>query len=231
MIRLTTQPRPFTAPWHKNGEGPVFMIRAGGVSERELFEADLAGEYNAGPVLSFEMAAAFSAGIETLLADAPDQLAALRELRAAAAEVAEHNAEVANRAEALPEEERPAFIEQEGRKLSDVDRQGLEEAERIVRDHWPDYAALHRRRARRQALVPLLAFRQFCSGWTGLKAECEIGPDGLVTEASAGAVPAMDMKAAGYHAYTLLYATGDEGNSARPSPSVRGRRTSTSDAK
>jgi hypothetical protein len=231
MIRLTTQPRPYTAPWHKDGKGPVFMIHAGGVTDREMFEADLAGEYNAGPVTSFEMDAAFSEGLAVLLADSPAQLAELHELRAAEREIVEHNNEVANRAQSLPEPDRADFVKLESRELPAADRQALEEADRIVRDHWPDYAALHRRRARRHAMVPLLAFRQFCSGWTGLKSECDIGPDGLVTEASAKAVPAMDMKAAGYHAYTLLYAVEDEGNSARPSSSEKGPATSTSDAK
>lgn len=233
MIRLKTAPAPFTPSWYKAGKGPVFLIRAGDVAEREMFEAELAGEHDAGRVMESELNGAFEAGLAFLLADAPEQLAELQALLAEERGVAEHNGEVLIRAIGLPLTDRPAFLEQESRQLPDDQRQALDEVRRLVHKHWPDYRALIAQQARRMAMLPLEAFRRFCVGWEGLKHPCEVGPDDLVTTAAVGRVPQNDMKAAGIHAYGLLYGASSEEtrkNSSAPERSGSVRKTSRSGA-
>jgi hypothetical protein len=233
MIALKTDARPFTPPWYKSGKGPVFMIRAGDVAEREMFEAELAGEHDAARVLDIEIELALESGISFLLADAPEQLEELRAMLAEEKELASANATVLERAIGLPPEERQAFIEKESRKLPDDRRQTLDEARRLIHKHWPDYRALIAQQARRQALLPLEAFRRFCTGWERLKQPYQAGPDGLVTLDAVKGVSPSDMKAAGLHAYRLLYGASTpetRKNSLAPAKSERTPRTSRSGA-
>lgn len=207
MIATSTKPQPFTPPWYKKGDrAPVFMIRAGNVEEREEFEAFMAGEYDAARVYAFELDQALERGIEALLANAPEQLEELRALLATEREIGEHNNDVLIRALGIPEKKRGAFVAKESRALTDADRQGLEEVRSLVHKHWPDYRALVLRKERRQRLAPLAAFRKFCTSWEGLDVPFAAGIDGLVTLEAAREVPVNDMKAAGLHAYQLLYA-------------------------
>lgn len=230
MIFLHTKPAPFTPPWYKDG-GPVYMIRAGTAVDRELLEAELSGRYDAGRVFDFELAAAFNAAIDHLLADSPEQLAELRALLGAEAEVAEANAAALDAAAALPEEEQEAYLKANLASLSDNDRQTLAETRALVAKYWPEYAALTARQARRNNMVPLLAFGYFCGDWSGLDHPFEKGMDGLVSMKAIGNVPPLDMKAAGLHAYRLLYAGEDVAkNSDAPSRSANGRATSPSGA-
>jgi hypothetical protein len=233
MIYLKTTPKPFTPPWYKAGVGPVFMIRAGDVAEREMFEAELTGEHDAGRVLEYEVNGAFEAGVAFLLADAPGQLAELQAMLAAEKEVEAHNADLPRRSFDVAEAERQAFLEKETRRLPDNQRQDLEEIRRLVAKYWPDYRALMAQQARRIAMLPLEAFRRFCVGWEGLKQPFQAGPDGLVTLEAAGGVAQNDMKSAGLHAYRLLYgAVTEEGrkNSSAPAKSGSAHKTSPSGA-
>lgn len=229
MICLKTTPKPFTPPWYGTGAGPVFMIRAGDVAEREMFEAELTGEHDAGRVLEYEVNGAFEAGVAFLLANAPDQLAELQAMLVTEKEVETHNADLLRRSFDVAEAERQAFLEKETRRLPDSQRQDLEEIRRLVAKYWPDYRALMAQQARRIAMLPLEAFRRFCVGWEGLKQPFQAGPDGLVTLEAAGGVAQNDMKSAGLHAYRLLYgAVTEDGrkNSFAPAKSGSARKTS-----
>ncbi|HEV7658832.1 MAG TPA: hypothetical protein VGO55_03200 [Allosphingosinicella sp.] len=210
------------------------MIRAGDVAEREMFEAELTGEHDAGRVLEYEVKGAFEAGVAFLLADAPDQLAELEAMLAAEKEIEASNSDLLRRVFEIREEDRPAFLEKETRRLPDNQRQDLEEIRRLVAKYWPDYRSLMAQQARRVAMLPLEAFRRFCVGWEGLKQPFQAGPDGLVTLEAAGGVAQNDMKSAGLHAYRLLYgAVTEEGrkNSSAPAKSGSARKTSPSGAK
>lgn len=233
MIYITTDAQPYTPPWYRKGSGPLFLIRAGDVGERELFEAELAGEYDAGRVLDMDLEAAFEEGIETLLADAPQQLEGLRALLAAERDIRDHNQQVLTEALGKPVADQAAFIKEQCRQLPPGERQGLEEARRLMHQHWPDYRALVARQARRQSLLPLVAFRRFCAGWERLKQPFEAGPDGMPTLAAIRGIPQNDMKAAGLEAYRRLYAASapeTRKNLSAPAKSANARRTSRSGA-
>lgn len=209
MISTDTKtPHRFTPPWHKPAEGeaapdaPVYLIRAGNVIERGLLEAELAGEYRAGPVYDFELLAAFAEGVTALLDDAgeAEQLVSLAE------------------ADALKQE------------IAGEERSALADARNLLAEHWPNYRALTARLARRNQLAGVLAFRRFCVGWENVEAEFARGVDGLVTMDAIGALDPLDLKVAGLFAFDLLYAGGQEKNSSRPSKSDAAPRTSPSAA-
>ena len=57
MISLSTSaPVRWSPPWREGAAGaPVYLIRAGSVIEREMLEAELAGEHRAGKVFDFHV--------------------------------------------------------------------------------------------------------------------------------------------------------------------------------
>lgn len=189
-------------------DAPVYLLRAGSVIERELFEAELSGEYRAGRVFDFEMTEAFRQGIAALMADDPgrDQI-----LAAIAADEA-------------------------GEELPATDRQMLIEARGVLSQHWPEYRELAAQAERRRQVSPALALRRFCVGFErvtgsdGKPVAFARGEDGLVTDAVLKRIPPAELRMAGIEAYGLLYGSADEGNFARPSPSDDGPQTSGSDA-
>ena len=233
MIHLKNTPVPFTPPWYKKGEGSTFMIRPGDVIEREMFEAEMSGQYDAARVMRYEINAAFRDGVSHLLSDSPEHLEALLEIDARAREIETFNAGVFVEALGVPEDQRAAFIENKQQTLPASDRQTLEEAERVLKQHWPDYRALVAQEERRRAMVPLTAFRRFCVGWEGPEVPFSTGPDDLVTAEAIQGLGQNDMKSAGLYAYQLLYATTEERsrkNSSAPSNVVDAPTTSPSGA-
>lgn len=164
-------------------EAPAFYLRPGDPIERELFEAELAGDYRAGRVFQTDLHRAFCDGVSTLMADDPgrDTLLAL-----AAAE------------QGLDE----------GETLQPDERQLLEGARNVLADHWPEYRALLAQANRRHQLLPLVAFRRFCKGWENVEgaAPFALGPDRLVTLEATGSIPRALMKMAGFEAYAMLQA-------------------------
>ncbi len=234
MIQLKTTPVSFTPTWYLPAKVPAFMIRPGDVVEREMFEAEMSGQYDAARVMRYEISAAFLEGINFLLADAPEQLEALLQIDSNAREIESHNGEVFLKALGVPDDERAAYMVKEQRSLPPEELQTLEEAERVLKQHWPSYRALVAQQERRQALVPLVAFRRFCVGWQGVTKDGVAtafarGMDGLVTLDALQGVPQNDMKAAGLFAYQLLYASTEERsrkNSSAPSNAGEGRKTS-----
>lgn len=203
MISLsTTAPVRFTPPWREQEDAPpVYLIRAGSVIERAQFEAELAGEYGAERVFDYELLAAMEEGLGHIL---PDAEARERVLDAARTDLG-------------------------GGELEIAERQIVEEARELLREHWPPYRTLVTRAARRVNVAPVLAFRRFCVGWEGIDGEFAAGPDRLITMAALAAVNPIEMQVAGNVAYGLLYGHAHAGNSARPLSSESGPAISNSD--
>lgn len=201
MSILSKTPVPWPVPWIP---GQKFFFRVGDVIERSNLEAELAGEHRAGRVYNFELEMAFGQGIETLLKDSPDDAAQLAQLQQAAAA---------------------------GDELAIAEAAQLEQARDLLAEHWPPYRALKAKLERRNGLIPILAFRRFCTGWEGEGLPVFArGPDGLVTMECMAAVEPLAITAAGSFAYSLLYG-GDkesEKNSGPPSKSGGDRKTSAS---
>lgn len=209
MIPTSTTPVRFVPQFFDADDptAPAFYLRAGSVIERDMLEAELAGEYRAGQVYGPEYATAFAEGVTVLMADDPgrDTLLAL-----AAAEKA-----------LAP-----------GQRLASDEEQLLKRARELVTEHWPDYRALIAQANRRHQILPLVAFRRFCTGWENIEEALPFatGPDRLVTLAAAGSIPSLLMKLAGLHAFGMLYAGGQAKNSEAPSKSGEAPPTSTSGA-
>ncbi|MDX3885986.1 MAG: hypothetical protein QHC65_16300 [Sphingomonas sp.] len=183
---------PFTPKWREGEKKPpVYLIRVGDVIERSIFEAELAGKYGAGQVYAFEFAQAAVDGIQALLAGDPqlDDLLAL------------------------------VNAEMNGDTISADDRQKLARMRDVLTQHWPAYALLIERQARRRELAPVLAFRRFCVGWENVKAEFARDRDGFVSAAALRGIDPLEMTAAGHHTFGLLYAAGEEENFPQPSKS------------
>lgn len=179
-----------------------FMLRAGDVIERGELEADLA-EHRAGRVFDFQLTEAFESGCDALLDGRPEDMERIREAVAA---------------------------EQDGETLSKEDAAGLALAREAVQSSWPPYRTLTAQAARRNELVPTLAFQRFCTGWAGEGLpDFEKSPDGLVSLEVMGRIEPVLLRMAGMRAYQMLYSTGEEKNSEPPLQSDKSPRPSTSD--
>lgn len=204
----TTAIERFTPSWllDENGmpkEGAiVFLLRAGGVTERGMFEADIAAPpYRAPKVWGYELRAAIRDGINHLFATDPDRDRLLDLVDA-----------------------------DEGEEMSADDKQLLAGVRDLLGRHWQPYGTLLAQLERRRELAPLLALRTFCVGIEAKGVTFERGKDGLVTEASLATIEPLELLSAGNRAYAKLTPPADaEGNSARPSSSDSGQATSSSD--
>lgn len=202
MILLDTKtPLRWTPPWRDGEEdAPVYLIRAGSVADRAMFEAELAGEHQAGQVYAPDVAAAALAGINFLLGDDPekDEIVALVHAEAA------------------------------GEQIQPEQRQSLARVRRALSLYWPEYGELVAQTARRRELLPLVAFRRFVVGWEGPEVPFSRGRDGFVSDAAMQQLNSTDIIGAGAHAYGLLYAGDQKRNFPQPSPSAEAPPTSTS---
>lgn len=202
MIPLSTQPIRFVAPWRADeADAPVYFIRPGNVVERETLEAELAGDHRAGRVYDFELLEEYISGVSTLLVDDPEHLQLIELAQAKAG----------------------------GQELPLADAQAVAAARDVLAEHWPPYRRLVAQAERRRTIAPMLVFRRFVVGWEGLTEPWRRGPDGMVHLAALAAVPPLELRAAGNHAYGLLYAGSQAGNSSAPSKSDDGQQISTSD--
>lgn len=203
MIAVTKQIS-FTPPWHDGAaKAPIYILRVGDVAERAALEAELAGEYRGATVYNRDLVAAFVEGVNHLLADNPGR------------------EELIDLAQA----------ERDGETLDPGQKARLVAAREIVAEHWPPFAVLAARHERRSVIAPLVAFRRFCIGWENVEGTFEVGRDGLVTTAAMADLDELDIRAVGSHAYGLLYAGSQAGNSPAPSKSGADPRTSTAGAK
>lgn len=180
----------YTPPWHRNEEkAPVYLLRAGTVIEREQLEAELAGALLAGPVWPWELQEAVLAGFRELGGEDAEALIALAE------------------------------ADQAGALESDAEKRQLAEALEILAQYWPPYRRLREQQARRNALIPAIAFRHFCVGWENIDPPFKRGFDQKLTAEAMGLVDPLDLRAAGMRAYNLQYGGGEEKNSDAPSKS------------
>lgn len=199
---------PFTPKWLEGQpDAPAYHLRAGTVMERELMEAELAGEYQAGSVWQPELRDAICSGFAALGGDDAESLLALAEAHFAGA------------------------IEEAAQQSV------FDEALAVLALHWPDYRRLVAQSERREAIIRLVAFSRFCCGWdnvrdaNGALVEFKRGADGRVADAALARVPRFEMQAAGAAAYRLQFPElSAEKNSAPPSPSADGPEISTADA-
>lgn len=180
---------------------PVYLLRAGTPVERELLEAQLAGEYGAGTVWPWDIHDALVRGVETLLpeGEGAELIALIR-------------ADFANALE------------------GDEDKRKLAEVKRLLKLHWPEYRTLCMQMETRSALVPLLAFARFCVGWRNVDAPMARGIDQCLTPVALAAIDSLQLRAAGLKAYDLQYAGSAEKNSAAPLKSGADPKTSNSPA-
>tara|TARA_R110000868_G_scaffold92872_6_gene257520 strand:- start:3123 stop:3686 length:564 start_codon:yes stop_codon:yes gene_type:complete len=173
----------FTPSWLEgNAEPPRFFLRAGSVIEREMMEAELAGEYQAGGVWPWDLHAAVLNGIRTLLGEDGAQLTAIAE------------------------------ADFGGTLESAEERAQLVEVKRILALHWPEYQHLQAQMERRNAVLPVLAFRRYCVRWDNLPFSYATDMDRFVSKVVLPQIDPLQLRAAGLRAYALQYAAGAEKN-------------------
>jgi hypothetical protein len=200
ILTSTTETVPFTPSWLKDQpKAPVYHFRAGGVAERGMLEAELAGTHRAGRIWAFELQAATREGILTLLADDPgvDTLLAL-------------------------------FDEEDETNLSVDERQNRQAVINILAEHWQPYRDLTAQIARRRELAPIVAMRRFLVGFENVEATFARGIDGQVSEATLAAIDPLHLISAGNFAYALLYGGGQERFLEQPSGSADAPKSSPS---
>jgi hypothetical protein len=182
---------------------PAITWRRASVIERDMFEAEVAGEHRAGRIMPWEWQSAFVEGMRALLPDDPEgaRLIELAQLRA------------------------------KGESLDATDAALLRQAEEVMHEHWPDYRRLRAQEERREAVLPVLAFRRFVTGWEGLT-DGEGAPIifaqslGVVADDVLAQIPPIIIKACGITAYNGQYIRGTEKNLGALSKSGDARKTS-----
>ena len=202
----TTEAERFTPPW-REGEpnAPVYLIRAGGVIERDALEAELSGTYRAPKAHLPEIRQVRREGVLHLLADDPEL---------------DHVLELIGREAADGEEPE---------QLSPDEQRLLTEIHGILAEFWPDYRDLMGQIARREQFLPTLAFRRFVVGWENVDVPFARDRHGVITDASLREIDPLELKVAGFRAYGRLFPETDaEKNSAPPSSSDAVLTTSTS---
>lgn len=182
----------YTPPWFADqADAPVFLLRAGTVMERELMEAELAGECRAGAVWPWELQEAVIDGLRALAGDDAETLIALAEA------------------------DRVDGIESEAEKAT------LAQALDVLGAHWPRYRALVAQMERRRQLFPYIAFRRFCCGWENLSVQFSRDHQGFVSDEACSQIDTLSLIAAGRQAYTLQFPGGaEEKNFDAPSKSA-----------
>lgn len=202
MTIISTAPREWRPVWITENP-PLILWRVATVIERDLFEGSLA-QYNALPAMPWVIDNQFRTGLAALLPDDPDRVASLCELRSRL-----------SADEALTPHETALY----------------DEAVAALMEYWPGYRAIVAQAAKRESLLPTLAFQKFVTGWEGLTfnddpVAYQRGIDMQITDDVMAQVDPMIIRSLGLEIYRAMYDRSAEKNSAPPSPSGGGRRTS-----
>lgn len=215
MTEVVLGPQIWRPSWIKNGAVPAFGWRVPTVTERELFEGEMA-TYNALAVYPWDIATAFREGLEALLPDNPEDVERIDAIR-----------------------EKQLLVEIAGQKKGGADKLSAAESAQIAEAtsalmrYWPPYRELVGQAAAREAIMPIVAFRRFVTGWEnvldadGAEPVLRRGLDGLITEASISGIDSMLIRGCGAAIYRGMYPGGLEKNSAPPSTSGNTPVTST----
>ena len=187
----------FTPTWMQGQpDAPVFLLRAGDVLERELMQADLAGEYQAGEIWPWDMRDTIVDGIREFGGSGTEDLLLIAECMYAG--------ETPDKAQAAIYASTLA----------------------VLAKYWPPYRELLAQQHRREVMAPIVAFRRFCIGWENVKATYRRGVDQLVDKTVLIDIDPMVLRAAGATAYSLQWGQSAEKNSGSPSTSDEGPKTS-----
>lgn len=198
ILAFPNKPVWFTPPWLRDQPNPpAFALRAGSIIDRDMFEARLDGEFGARVIYDFQEKAIIKEGIAALAPEGDrDELIALVETH---------------------------YSSDPESQLSDVERARFQEVLDIMAQHWPDYRACRTQAARRENILPTLAFMTFCVDWRNVQsvrtgeivpfaknAQGEIEPELLIE------IPGLMLKAAGQEAYRMLWGQAERKNSVPP---------------
>lgn len=202
MSEIVLGPQVWRPSWIKTGKAPAFGWRVPTVTERELFEGEMA-VYNALAVYPWDIAAAFRTGLEALLPEQPEDVERLDAIR-----------EKQLKIETATDDEKKKLD-----PLSAAEAAELAEATAALMRYWPGYRELVGQAARREAIMPIVAFRRFVTGWEGVAKDPHLrrGLDGLITEDSIADIDSMLIRGCGAAIYRAMYQGGLEKNSEPPS--------------
>lgn len=195
----------FTPSWARKGKKdarPVYYLRPATVLDRDEFEAELSGRYRAGQVAPHQYRDIAIDGIRALVqGEDADKLVELVQ--------SVHSA----RQDALAAGRMP-----DDAALSPAERAEMKAVEDILTKHWPDYQAAVEQEAKRNQVLPTLAFMRWCDGWKNVTGEdgkpvdYERDPLGEIPEDVLRRLPRIAMRAAGLEAYYLQYGRGEAKN-------------------
>lgn len=167
---------------------PVFHLRFGDILERSAFEAEIEGVHRAGEVPRFLLLEAAVAGVRKLLPEGEDR---------------DHLIEL---------------LESDERSEDPAEDAQRKQAHEILSKHWPTYKALIEQEARRNALLPTLAFLTFVDGWDnvtdrqGKPLPFARDENGEMQRELAGALDPLIVRSVGVQAYNLQYGRGEAKN-------------------
>jgi hypothetical protein len=206
MGEVLLGPQVWRPSWTSADDRPEIGWRPAGVVERDLFEGKLA-IYNALPVYPWNIAEQFRAGLSALLPNQPEDAERLDQIRERTVNGATD--------------------------IDPVEASDLAEATTALMKYWPGYRDLVGQAANREAVMPVMAFREFVTGWKNVRAsdgktviELQRGLDGLITQECLREVDPLMIRACGIAIYNGMFPGGLEKNSAPPSPSDDAPKTS-----
>ena len=190
-----TERVPYTPKWLDKGPAkkrPRYLLRLATVLERDEFDAEL-DAMGCAEVHAFQMRDVAIEGIRALVeADDADELVQLVE------------------------------SEYAGEELTPAEKSQAKEVIEVLEKHWPDYQALRERTARRDRILPGLAFAWWVDGWEnvagadGSALEYARGAKGEIPDELLRALAPVERRAVGIEAYRLQYGRSEAKNSAPP---------------
>lgn len=168
---------------------PAFQIQLASITDRDDFEAELDGRWNAAEVQRYELRDLAIGGIRALLdGDDADQLIQLIQ------------------------------SEYGGEKLEPGEAAQVREVFDLLREHWPPYATAAAAEARRNRILPTAAFMRWVTGWQhvigtdGEPLEYVRDKRGDIPDAVLRKLPPNVIRAVGIEAFRVQYGIGETKN-------------------
>lgn len=181
----------FTPKWLVNeaepDKSPKFFVKLASILDRDQFDAELDGVHRAAEVPSFRLRDIAIEGLNALLGDEAADLGAL------------------------------VLAQYGGEQLPPDEVARLKTVFDILAEHWPEYRAAREQEARRNRILPTLAFVRWCDGWENLTDKDDAPVDyardkGAIPDAVLRRISPIVLRAVGVEAYRVQFGQGTAGN-------------------
>ncbi len=181
----------FTPTWlvdkDEPGKSPRFFLKLASILDRDQFDAELDGVHRAAEVASFQLRDIAIEGLTALLGEEAADLVGL------------------------------VLAQYGGETLPSDEMARLKTVFDILSEHWPEYRAAREQEARRNRILPTLAFVRWCDGWENLtdkdgKAIEYAREKAAIPDGTLRRISPIVLRAVGLEAYRVQFGQGTAGN-------------------